>query len=91
LWCYSECISTPGELEKYARPRLKALAEAAAARESDEYERVMTRKEHDCRKRELEHAKEMAILIVDKKVAIANAKLKAIEEALQEEELGEKG
>ena len=21
LWCYSECISTPGELEKYARPR----------------------------------------------------------------------
>jgi hypothetical protein len=20
LWCYSECISTPGELEKYARP-----------------------------------------------------------------------
>jgi predicted lipid-binding transport protein (Tim44 family) len=71
--------------------RLKTLAEAAAARESAEYERVMTRKEHDCRKRELEHAKEMAILIADKKVAIANAKLKAIEEALQEEELGEKG
>jgi hypothetical protein len=21
LWCYSECISTLGELEKYARPR----------------------------------------------------------------------
>jgi hypothetical protein len=21
LWCYSECISTPDELEKYARPR----------------------------------------------------------------------
>ena len=21
LWCYSECISTPGELEKYVRPR----------------------------------------------------------------------
>ena len=21
LWCYSECISTPGELGKYARPR----------------------------------------------------------------------
>ncbi|CAB4024922.1 Hypothetical predicted protein [Paramuricea clavata] len=70
--------------------RLNALAEAAAARESAEYERVMTRKEHDCRQRELEHAKEMAILIADKKVAIANAKLKAIEEALQEEELGER-
>jgi hypothetical protein len=49
----------------------------------------MARKEHDCRQRELEHAKEMAILIADKKVAIANAKLKAIEEALQEGELGE--
>jgi hypothetical protein len=21
LWCYSECISTPGKLEKYACPR----------------------------------------------------------------------
>ena len=50
----------------------------------------MARKEHDCRQRELEHAKEMAILIADKKVAIANAKLKAIEEALQEGELGER-
>ena len=70
--------------------RLNALAEAAAARESAEYERVMARKEHDCRQRELEHATEMAILIADKKVAVANAKLKAIEEALQEEELGER-
>jgi hypothetical protein len=50
----------------------------------------MARKEHDCRQRELEHAKEMAILIADNKVAIANAKLKAIEEAFQEEELGER-
>jgi predicted nucleotidyltransferase len=69
--------------------RLNAPAEAAAACESAEYEQVMARKEHDCRQRELEHAKEMAILIADKKVAIANPKLKAIEEALQEGELGE--
>jgi hypothetical protein len=70
--------------------RLNALAEAAAARESAEYERVMAAKEHDCRQRELDHAKEMAVLIADKKVAIANAKLKAIEEALQDQELGER-
>lgn len=50
----------------------------------------MARKEHDCRQRELDHAQEMAILIADKKVAVGNAKLKAIEEALQEEELGER-
>lgn len=64
--------------------RLNALAEAAAARESAEYERIMARKEHDCRQRELDHAQEMAILYADKKVAIANAKLNAIEKALQE-------
>ena len=70
--------------------RLNALAEAAAARESAEYERVMAAKEHDSRQRELDYAKEMAILTADKKVAIANAKLKAIEEALQEAELAER-
>lgn len=70
--------------------RLNALAEAAAAQENAKYERVMAAKEHDCRQRELEHAKEMAILIADKKAAIANAKLKAIEEALQEEESAER-
>jgi hypothetical protein len=25
LWCFSECISTPGKLEKYAWPRKKKL------------------------------------------------------------------
>ena len=38
----------------------------------------------------MDDAKEIAILIADKKVAIANAKLKAIEEALQEAELAER-
>ena len=74
-----------------SQTRLNALAEAAAARESAGYERVMAVKEHDSRQRELDHAKEMAILIADKKVAIANAKLKAVEEALQEEELARIG
>ena len=50
----------------------------------------MARKEHDCRQRELDHAQEMAILIAEKKVAIANAKLKAIEEALQEDDYTER-
>jgi hypothetical protein len=27
LWCYSECISTPGELEKYVRPRWESNLE----------------------------------------------------------------
>ena len=50
----------------------------------------MAAKEHDSRQRELDYAKEMATLTADKKVAIANAKLKAIEEALQEAELAER-
>ena len=50
----------------------------------------MAAKEHDSRQRELDYAKEMAILTADKKVAIANAKLKAIEEVLQEAELAER-
>ena len=50
----------------------------------------MARKEHDCGQQELHHAQEMAILIGDKKVAIANAKLKAIEEALQEDDYTER-
>lgn len=70
--------------------RMKALAEAAAARESAEFERMVAEKERKRRKREAEiertrqqeraeHEKVLAIIAAGKKVAIAHAKLKAIE------------
>ena len=80
--------------------RIKALAEAAAARESAEYERLIAEKEHERRKREAEmersreqekaqYEKDLAFLSAKKKVAVADAKLKAIEQAITEEEIGE--
>ena len=77
--------------------RMKALAEAAAARESADYEKMVAEKEHERKQRETEiertrqqeqaeHAKELAIIAAEKKVAIAHAKLKAIEQAINEEE-----
>ena len=77
--------------------RMKALAEAAAARESADYEKMVAEKEHERKQREAEiertrqqeraeHAKELAIIAAEKKVAIAHAKLKAIEQAINEEE-----
>ena len=80
--------------------RMKALAEAAAARESAEFERMVAEKEHERRKREAEidrtreqeraeHARELAIIAANKKVAIAHAKLQTIEQAIDEEENGE--
>ena len=80
---------------------MKALAEAAAARESAELERRIAEKEHERRKREAEiertreqerasHEKEMAFLAAERKIAIANAKLKAIEQAMDEGNAGDK-
>ena len=107
--------------------RMKALAKAAAARESAQYEKLITEKEHErkqreaeierkceeeraqykrliaekeheCKQREAEiereceeehaqHEKELEILAANKKVAIADAKLKAIQDAVDEEEI----
>lgn len=77
--------------------RMRALAEAAAARESANYERMIAEKEHERKKREAEversreeeraqHEKNLAILKAEKKVAVANAKLRAIDEAIGDEE-----
>ncbi|KAK2552272.1 hypothetical protein P5673_026805 [Acropora cervicornis] len=77
---------------------MRALAEAAAARESTEYERVIAEKKHARRERKAEierkhqreHAgyeKELAILAANRNVAVANATLKAIERAIEEEEI----
>ena len=92
--------SSAGSSTMSSAARMKALAEAAAAWESAEFERMVAEKEHERRKREAEieqarqqeraeHAKESAIIAVEKKVAIAHAKLKAIEQAIDEEENGE--
>ena len=81
--------------------KMKALAEAAAAREGAEFEKRIAEKEHEHRKREAEiertreqeranHEREMAILAAERKVAIADAKLKAIKQAIEEEEIGDK-
>ena len=59
--------------------RLRALAEAAAAQENAEYERIIAEKE-----------KELAVLSANKKAAVATAKLKAIERAIKEEEMPER-
>ena len=71
--------------------RLRALAEAAAAKEKAEFERFRAERENEERQREAdeakrkaEYAKDMTILNADMEVAVANAKLKAIEEALSE-------
>ena len=47
--------------------------------------------ERTCRQERAEHAKELAITAAEKKVAIAHAKLKAIEQAINEEENEENG
>ena len=81
--------------------KMKALAEAAAARESAEFEKRIAEVEHERRKRETEiertleqeranHEKELAFLTAERKIAIADAKLKAIEQAMGEEDTGDK-
>ena len=76
-------------------------AEAGAGKESAELKKQMATKEHELRQHEAEierrqkevrekHERELAVLTADKKVAIASTKLKAIEDALEEEQLGEK-
>ena len=76
---------------------MKALAEAAAARENAQFERLIAEKEHAHKEREAEierkrqqehkeHEKELSILAANRKVAVADAKLKAIERVIDEEE-----
>ena len=77
--------------------RMKALAEAAAARENAQFESLIAEKEHAHKEREAEierkrqqerteQEKELSILAANRKVAVADAKLKAIERVIDEEE-----
>ena len=81
--------------------RIKALAEAAAARENAEYERIVAEKEHARKEREAElernrkqeraqHDRDLAMLAANRRVAVANAKVKAIELAMEEQEMEER-
>ena len=81
--------------------RIRALAEAAAARESAEYERIIVEKEHARKEREAElernrkqeraqHDKALAMLAASRKVAVAEAKVRAIELAMEEQEIEER-
>ena len=82
--------------------RIRALAEVAAARESAEYEKLIVEKEHERREREAElernreqehvqHNKDLAVLAATRKVAVAEAKVRAIKLAMEEQEIEERG
>ena len=77
--------------------RRKALAEAAATRQEAEYNRLLAEKEKERiemeaeeeRKRRSQRARfgcDKAVLTANKKLAIAEAKLKAIEQSIEEED-----
>ena len=69
---------------------MRALAEAAAAKEQAEFERIMADKQNERRQHEAEelrrradYDREIAILAANKVEAVANAKLKAIQESIR--------
>ena len=73
--------------------KAKALAEAAAAKAQAEYDKRLAEKEHERKRHEVEeqqrraqYDKEIAFLTAEKRVAIANAKLEAIEKSIAQEE-----
>ncbi|XP_068742252.1 uncharacterized protein [Montipora capricornis] len=89
------CASTAGSTAK-----MKALADAAAARESAEFKKRMAEKEHEHRKREAKiertreqeqanHEKKMAFVAAETKIVVVDAKLKAIEQATDQEDTGD--
>ena len=72
------------------------MAEAAAARQQVEFDQLLAEKERERKEMEVEEERrrqrqrakfecDMALLTANKKVAMADAKLKAIEQAIQED------
>jgi len=93
----SVCTGSSVSSSSSAKLRAKAAAEAAAAAKNAEYDRLIAEKEHEQKQREAEeeirrireralHEKNIAMLAADKKLAIANAKLDAIDAAIREED-----
>ena len=75
--------------------RMRAVAEAAAAKEQADYECLIAEKENEIKQREAEeekrrqqarahHERDIAIMSANKRVAVANAKLKATKESMVE-------
>ena len=75
--------------------------EAAAAHKNAEYERIIDGKEHARREREeefeqthqlesAEHEKDLAILTTSRKVTVVAAKVKAINQTIEGDEIREK-
>ena len=80
--------------------RLRAAAEAAAAKEQAEYERLIAEKENEMKQREAEeekrrqqecaqHERDIAVMSVNKRVGVANARLKAIQESILKKEIND--
>ena len=97
---HSSSLSSTSTTTSAARNR--ALAEAAAARENAEYEKIIAEKEHAHKEREAElernrkqervqQDKDLAMLAATRKVAVAEAKVRAIELAIEEQEIQERG
>lgn len=73
------------------------MAEAAAARQQEEFDRLIAEKKHERREVEAEERKrqsqrvkfecDMAVLTANKRVAIADTKQKAIEQAIKEDKM----
>ena len=89
---------------RHARPhlraRLRAAAEATAAKEQAEYERLIAEKENEMKQQETEeekrrpqalaqHDRDIAVMSANKWVAAANARLKAIQESMLEREIND--
>lgn len=80
--------------------RLRAAAEAAAAKEQAEYERLIAEKENEMKQREAEeekrrqqecaqHERDIAVMSANKRVGVANARLKAIQESILKKEIND--
>lgn len=80
--------------------RLRAAAEAAAAKEQAEYERLIAEKENEMKQREAEeekrrqqecaqHERDIAVMSANKRVGVANARLKAIQESVLKKEIND--
>lgn len=79
---------------------LRAAAEAAAAKEQAKYERLIAEKENEMKHREAkeekrrqqacaQHERDIAVMSANKRVAVANARLKAIQESMLEREIND--
>lgn len=90
-------ISSSSRHSSSSSARRKALAEAAAAKQEAEFDRLLAEKERERMEMEAEEERKRqshlakfvhdgAVLAANKKAAIAEAKLKAIEQAIEEEE-----